>query len=64
MYGQFKSRIQCPQCKIISNCFDPFMMCSIPVPQSNLGKLTFYYLFHDNRNKAYKINLKFHGGEE
>jgi ubiquitin carboxyl-terminal hydrolase 4/11 len=59
MHGQFKSRTQCPKCDVISTCFDPFMMCSLPTPSMMLEKITFYYLFYDNREKALKINFKY-----
>ena len=32
MYGQFKSRIECPSCDVVSSCYDPFLVCPIPVP--------------------------------
>jgi hypothetical protein len=59
MHGQFKSRIRCPECKVISNCFDPFMICPLPLPQKQQEKVLLYYLIFNNRQKAFKINLKF-----
>jgi len=35
MYGQFKSRLDCPKCSKISVTFDPFLMLPVPIPQNN-----------------------------
>jgi ubiquitin carboxyl-terminal hydrolase 4/11/15 len=34
MYGQYKSRLQCPKCAKVSVTFDPFLMVPLPVPQN------------------------------
>lgn len=50
MYGQYKSKLQCPTCSRISITFDPYSMVSLGVPstkkkyvnfsiQRNIGKL-------------------------
>lgn len=31
--GQYRSRLICPTCNLVSRTFDPFMYCSLPVPQ-------------------------------
>lgn len=33
--GQYKSRVECPECKRVSVTFDPFMYLSLPVPSSD-----------------------------
>eukprot|EP01054_Gregarina_sp_Poly1_P008013 Gregarina_sp_Poly_1__8012@NODE_45_length_17866_cov_75_803753_g39_i0_p3_GENE_NODE_45_length_17866_cov_75_803753_g39_i0NODE_45_length_17866_cov_75_803753_g39_i0_p3_ORF_typecomplete_len1160_score170_65UCH/PF00443_29/1_5e103UCH_1/PF13423_6/1_1e05UCH_1/PF13423_6/1_4e08_NODE_45_length_17866_cov_75_803753_g39_i013034782 len=32
--GQYRSRLECPDCRKISKTFDPFMYCSLPIPQN------------------------------
>eukprot|EP01053_Blabericola_migrator_P005483 Blabericola_migrator_1__5482@NODE_27_length_20109_cov_273_259006_g24_i0_p4_GENE_NODE_27_length_20109_cov_273_259006_g24_i0NODE_27_length_20109_cov_273_259006_g24_i0_p4_ORF_typecomplete_len1096_score217_03UCH/PF00443_29/1_7e101UCH_1/PF13423_6/2_2UCH_1/PF13423_6/6_3e05UCH_1/PF13423_6/2_4e08DUF2614/PF11023_8/2_3DUF2614/PF11023_8/3_9e02_NODE_27_length_20109_cov_273_259006_g24_i0958612873 len=31
--GQYRSRVECPHCGKVSKTFDPFMYCSLPLPQ-------------------------------
>lgn len=33
MYGQYKSRLQCPKCQKVSITFNPFLMTALPIPQ-------------------------------
>lgn len=35
MYGQYKSRLECPKCAKVSVTFDPFLMVPLPVPQDD-----------------------------
>lgn len=44
MFGQFKSIVDCPQCKYESIQFDPFLMCTLPIVNDNLKKLEVVYL--------------------
>lgn len=31
--GQFRSKLICSECGLVSRTFDPFMYCSLPIPQ-------------------------------
>lgn len=44
MYGQYRSVVDCPQCKNRSIQFDPFCMCSLPIINNTLKKLEVTYL--------------------
>jgi ubiquitin C-terminal hydrolase len=35
MYGQYRSKVICSKCDYKSVQFDPFGMCSIPIPDEN-----------------------------
>lgn len=35
MYGQYRSKLDCPKCNKVSIIFDPFMMIPLPIPQDN-----------------------------
>jgi len=35
MYGQYKSIVDCPDCKYKSIQFDPYLMVSLPLVNSN-----------------------------
>ena len=41
MYGQFKSKVECPkeECKNISITFDPFSVCSLPLIDNSKKKI-------------------------
>jgi ubiquitin carboxyl-terminal hydrolase 4/11 len=41
MYGQYKSKLQCPTCSRISITFDPFSMVSLGVPNTKKKYLNF-----------------------
>lgn len=43
MYGQYRSKLDCPKCEKISIIFDPFMMIPLPIPQDNMEPLTVRY---------------------
>jgi ubiquitin C-terminal hydrolase len=32
MFGQYKSKITCPTCGKVSVTFDPFSVCTLPIP--------------------------------
>jgi len=50
MHGQFKSRLDCPDCKKISITFDPYMMVSLPIPTIEYSKF-FLYFVYENHHK-------------
>lgn len=57
MHGQYKSRLDCPDCKRISITFDPFMMLSLPIPTVEYAKFFLYFIFDDPKVTPTKITL-------
>lgn len=53
--GQYKSRLDCPDCKKISITFDPFLSISLPVPHVLTYNITFYFIFKDSKILPYKL---------
>ncbi|OMJ93584.1 hypothetical protein SteCoe_3422 [Stentor coeruleus] len=51
MHGQFRSEVECPLCNKISLSFDPFLMISLPIPESFSKCAEFIYI---DGNKAIK----------
>lgn len=43
MYGQYRSKLDCPECKKVSIIFDPFMIVPLPIPQDSRDPLTIRY---------------------
>ena len=39
MYGQYRSVVDCPKCEYHSIQFDPFLVCSLPLLNSDLKKM-------------------------
>jgi len=31
-YGQYKSQVECPECKEVSVTFEPFLTLQLPIP--------------------------------
>eukprot|EP01017_Pseudomicrothorax_dubius_P041898 TRINITY_DN6769_c0_g2_i1.p1 TRINITY_DN6769_c0_g2~~TRINITY_DN6769_c0_g2_i1.p1 ORF type:complete len:615 (-),score=165.93 TRINITY_DN6769_c0_g2_i1:735-2579(-) len=52
--GQFKSQLQCPQCSRISITYDPFMMCSLPIPTATTKSISFVFISADPSRKPTK----------
>lgn len=57
MHGQYKSRLDCPDCKQISITFDPFMILSLPIPTMEYSKFFIYYVPESPRTTPQKITL-------
>ena len=57
MHGQFKSRLDCPDCKKISITFDPFMMISLPIPTVEYTKFFLYFVFNSHDRIPIKITF-------
>lgn len=57
MYGQYKSRLQCPKCDKISITFDPFLMCPLPIPQNETK--TFEVLFVRDKLSLVKLHIPY-----
>ncbi|CAD8075880.1 unnamed protein product [Paramecium sonneborni] len=49
--AQFKSKIECPNCKNISINFDPYMMIQLPLATKNNEKGIVYYLLDDQQRQ-------------
>jgi len=59
MHGQYKSKITCPTCNHVSITFDPFLTCTLPLPTKENKKISFFFIFADNRRVSLKIELFF-----
>lgn len=57
MHGQFKSRLDCPDCKRVSITFDPYMMVSLPIPTVEYTKFFLYFVFDNYQKIPLKISL-------
>ena len=44
MYGQYKSIVDCPDCQHKSIQFDPFLMLSLPLVNSNLKSIELIFI--------------------
>lgn len=53
--GQYKSRVQCPDCGKISVTFDPFMYLSVPLPIVNTKQVVVTVVFLDRNRKVLKV---------
>ena len=56
-HGQFKSTLECALCKRISITFDPFLMTSLPIPNTKYEDVEGYFLQYE-LNESYQ-NYKF-----
>lgn len=54
--GQFKSTIECPECKWVSKTYDPFNTLSLPIPK--LKSIIVYFLPKYGMRKTIKFNLR------
>ena len=57
MHGQFKSRLDCPDCKKVSITFDPFMMLSLPIPTVEYTKFFLYFVYNSYDRIPNKISF-------
>ena len=59
MYGQFKSKVECPNeaCRNISITFDPFSVCTLPLIDNSKKKIELIYVKDYIYTK--KVNLTF-----
>ncbi|CAK78771.1 unnamed protein product (macronuclear) [Paramecium tetraurelia] len=53
--GQFKSRVECPECNFVSITFDPFVTISLPIPSKEFVQFQFYLIFRDSKQTPLKI---------
>lgn len=57
MYGQYKSRLECPKCQKVSVTFDPFLLHGLPIPQDETK--VFSALFISDRLKSVKMEIRY-----
>ncbi|CAD8181053.1 unnamed protein product [Paramecium pentaurelia] len=48
LYGQYRSKLQCPICQKISITFDPYLMVNVTIPQEQKKVLEFYIIDPEN----------------
>jgi len=61
--GQFKSRVVCPDCHMVSLTFDPFLYLSLPLPNLN-SKDVFVTMILRDVNNTKPIRMKLKGAKE
>ncbi|ETO18004.1 ubiquitin specific peptidase 4 (proto-oncogene) [Reticulomyxa filosa] len=47
LQGQYKSRVECPDCERVSITFDPYMFLSVPLPTERYKMLEFTWVGSD-----------------
>ena len=58
MVGQYKSKVTCPDCRLESITFDPFLNVTLPIPDETFEKeLQFYVLFKNNEKKTRMMSI-------
>ena len=60
-YGQFKSKLTCPECHKVSITFEPFNNLLVPIARPK-ARIDFILVFNSNRNK-YPINTSLYFDE-
>jgi len=55
--GQYKSKVKCPICNLISITFDPFLYISLPIPHIININFQFYFVYRDPLISPQKIRL-------
>lgn len=54
MYGQYRSKLDCPTCMKVSIIFDPYMIVPLPIPQDSREPVTIRYF--KTPSISYNIN--------
>lgn len=62
--GQYRSRLQCPQCKKVSIAFDPFMYLSIPLPPKKNHRIWFHVILNRDVPIGMRFSCSFSGSQE
>lgn len=62
--GQYRSRLQCPQCKKVSITFDPFMYLSIPIPPKKNHRIWFHVMLNTKVPTCFRFSCSFKGSQE
>ena len=55
--GQYKSKVTCPTCKVISITFDPFLYVSLPIPHIINISFQFYFVYRDPMVPPQKVRM-------
>jgi hypothetical protein len=65
-HGQFKSTLQCSICERISITFDPFLMVSVPVPNTKWEEIEGYFMKYDldENYQNYKFKVKMRDSDQ
>ena len=63
MYGQYRSTLDCLVCHYRSIQFDPFLMCSLPIPPEE-SFVKFSFDFHISVVKEEKLSFTFRSKEK
>ena len=58
-HGQFKSTLECALCKRISITFDPFLMVSLPIPNTKYEDVDGYFLQYEQSGAYQNYKVKF-----
>ncbi|ETB62370.1 hypothetical protein YYC_00956 [Plasmodium yoelii 17X] len=62
--GQYRSRLQCPQCNKLSITFDPFMYLSIPLPPKKNHRIWFHVMLSRDVQMSLRFSSIFSGSQE
>ncbi|VTZ69792.1 ubiquitin carboxyl-terminal hydrolase 2, putative [Plasmodium chabaudi chabaudi] len=62
--GQYRSRLQCPQCNKLSITFDPFMYLSIPLPPKKNHRIWFHVMLSREVQISLRFSSIFSGSQE
>ncbi|KJP87161.1 hypothetical protein AK88_03208 [Plasmodium fragile] len=62
--GQYRSRLQCPNCKKVSIAFDPFMYLSIPLPPKKNHRIWFHVILTRDAPIGMRFSCSFSGSQE
>lgn len=62
--GQYRSKLQCPQCNKVSITFDPFMYLSIPIPPKKNHRIWFHVRVHEELPIGIRFSCSFYGSQD
>ncbi|XP_076469437.1 ubiquitin carboxyl-terminal hydrolase 19-like [Babylonia areolata] len=57
MYGQYKNKVTCPNCKEVSTTFEPFSILPLALPK-NKKNLTVTFMWRDAQKKPIKYQIQ------
>lgn len=58
-HGQFKSTLECSLCKRISITFDPYLMISLPIPNTKYEDVEGYFLQYEQNSSYQNYKVRF-----
>ena len=59
MTGQYRSKVTCPDCKVESITFDPFITVTLPIPQKVVNSFGFFLIYADMHKKNERYYLTY-----